>query len=118
MGVISLVYIYKQQKRMNDEFDMMYNSLDELEESIHAEIDIQENTISEISETLLRICIKQLMYDYSILQIHQDTLIETENFEEAALVQNDMQKIKTNIRIAITNLPPEEAEEYSSFLEN
>lgn len=105
IGIISLVLI-SSLKRIYDKDAEFF------EESI----EFFEGSINNLSETVLRISIKQLIYDYSLLSNYQETLIEAENFEEAAIIKSDMTKIKSTIRISLTRLPAEEAAEYDYFL--
>ena len=98
MGIISLLLI-SSHKRIYDK-----------------DVEFFEGSINNLSETILRISIKQLIYDYSLLSNYQETLIEAENFEEAAIIKSDMAKIKSTIRISLTRLPAEEAAEYDYFL--
>lgn len=98
IGIISLVLILSH-KRIYDK-----------------DAEFFEESINNLSETVLRISIKQLIYDYSFLSNYQETLIEAENFEEAAIIKSDMAKIKSAIRISLTRLPAEEAAEYDYFL--
>ena len=105
IGIISLVLI-SSHKRIYDKDAEFF------EESI----EFFEGSINNLSETVLRISIKQLIYDYSLLSNYQETLIEAENFEEAAIIKSDMAKIKSAIRISLTRLPAEEAAEYDYFL--
>lgn len=105
IGIISLVLI-SSHKRIYDKDAEFF------EESI----EFFEGSINNLSETVLRISIKQLIYDYSLLSNYQETLIEAEKFEEAAIIKSDMTKIKSTIRISLTRLPAEEAAEYDYFL--
>ena len=118
LGIIDLTLINKQRKQLNDYMEELDETFDEFEKRLKEEFEIIDNALEGTSSALMRVSLKQLIYDYSILKGYQEELIKDENFEEAALVKSDMARIKSSIRIAITHLTPEEAEEYADFLEN
>ena len=118
LGIIDLTLINKQRKQLNDYMEELDETFDEFEKRLKEEFEIIDNALEGTSSALMRVSLKQLIYDYSILKGYQEELIKDENFEEAALVKSDMARIKSSIRIAITHLTPEEAAEYADFLEN